>query len=137
MFTISTKGSYGLAAVFELGIRHNKGPITIRTIAESQGIPRHYLEQILVKLRQGRILASTRGAEGGYSLARDPSDITVQEVLLCLEGETVLVANPGKEPILQYFWKEAQEKIESIFGITIEELVRRQRQINSQSVFSI
>lgn len=137
MFTISTKGSYGLAAVFELGKHYHMGSVTIKKIADSQAIPRHYLEQILIKLRQGGILSSTRGAEGGYALARDPSDVTVFEVLSCLEGEKLLVSNPGDELVLQFFWRDAREKIESIFTVTIEELIQRQQLINNQIVFSI
>jgi len=56
-------------------------------ISDVQDIPAHYLKQILIKLREAGLVKSTRGPSGGHSLARAPSEITVGEILVCLEGE--------------------------------------------------
>lgn len=83
----STKGEYGVRAVFEIAKRYGKGPIPIREIAERQGIDSvPYLEQLLNKLVRGGIVESTRGPGGGYVLARHPDEVTVGEVIRVLEG---------------------------------------------------
>ena len=77
---LSTKGRYGLKAMFELSLTHSKGPVSIKTIAAKQNIPEQYLEQIFSKLK------NVRGAQGGYLLSRKASEITVYDVLTVLEG---------------------------------------------------
>ena len=83
---LSTKGRYGLKAMFELSLSHNKGPISIKTIANKQNIPEQYLEQIFSKLKKAELIKSVRGAQGGYLLSRRASEITVYDVLIVLEG---------------------------------------------------
>ncbi|MCP4131553.1 MAG: Rrf2 family transcriptional regulator [bacterium] len=137
MFTISSKGTYGLSAVFELGLQHNKGPIQIKAIAESQNIPQHYLEQLLVKLKKSGLVKSFRGAQGGYILAKEPAEITVYDVLKCLEGEQVLVNDPGENRALQSFWKKASDEVEELFKVSIEKLIFDHYRIEKQIVFNI
>ncbi|MBT3319082.1 MAG: Rrf2 family transcriptional regulator [Clostridia bacterium] len=84
---ISTKGRYGLRAVFELAKAHGQGTMSIKSIAEMQDLSEQYLEQIFSKLKGAGLLVSTRGAGGGYKLAFDPKDIAVGKVLTVLEGE--------------------------------------------------
>ena len=84
---ISTKGRYGLRAVFELAKSHGQGTMSIKTIAEIQGLSEQYLEQIFSKLKAAGLLVSTRGAGGGYKLAHNPKDVSVGKVLTVLEGE--------------------------------------------------
>ena len=83
---ISTKGRYGVRAMFALALNSQKGPVSIKNISESQSISETYLEQIFAKLRQGGLVTSIRGAGGGYQLARAPKEITVGEILKILEG---------------------------------------------------
>ena len=137
MFTISSKGSYGLAAVLGFALQYGKGPVQIKNIAEEYKIPQHYLEQLLVKLKNGGIMKSFRGAYGGYSLAKKPSDITVLEVLKCLEGENILVNNPGELQVLQNYWLNAKNQIEEVFEITIEDLVIENTKIVNHINFEI
>lgn len=137
MFTISSKGSYGLQAVFELGLNYNKGPVQIKTIAENQNIPQHYLEQILVKLKNAGLVKSYRGAQGGYTLALKPSEITIYDILANLEGGTNLVNEPGSNVVIQNFWKDAEHSVEQIFAVTVEELIYRHHQMESNLVFNI
>ena len=83
---ISTKGRYGTKALFELALHYGAGPLALREIAERQGLSEHYLEQLVAPLRKAGLVQSVRGAQGGYVLARDPSTITVGDILRVLEG---------------------------------------------------
>lgn len=83
---VSVKGEYALQAVFDLACQGVKSTVKIADIARRQRIPQKFLELILSSLKQGGFVESRRGAEGGYLLARDPSAITVGEVLRFIEG---------------------------------------------------
>lgn len=87
MVRISTKGRYGLNAVFALAKSEGNKPLSIKQISEGTSVPLPYLEQILIKLRKTGYVTSTRGAKGGYTLAKAPQNINVYELLLILEGE--------------------------------------------------
>jgi Rrf2 family cysteine metabolism transcriptional repressor len=83
---LSTKGRYGLKAMFYLAVHHGEGPIPLKHVAERQGISEHYLEQLAAGLRRAKLIKSVRGAQGGYMLSKHPKDITVGDVLRALEG---------------------------------------------------
>jgi Rrf2 family protein len=84
---LSTKGRYGVKAMFELALHHDEEePVTIKTIAENQSISEYYLEQLFGSLRKAGLIKSIRGAQGGYVLSRPPSNITVADILNVLEG---------------------------------------------------
>jgi len=83
---LSTKGEYGLRAMFELAQYYGDGPIPLKLIAEKQSISEPYLEQLLGSLRRAGLVESTRGAQGGYSLAKKPEDIYVGDIIRTLEG---------------------------------------------------
>lgn len=83
---LSTKGRYGLMAMFQLALDHGQGPISLKFIAEKQQLSENYLEQLFSNLRKDGLINSVRGAQGGYMLSRDPNQITVGQVLRSLEG---------------------------------------------------
>lgn len=83
---ISTKGRYGLRAMFELAKSYGQGTLSIKQIAAAQGLSEQYLEQIFSKLKGAELLISTRGAGGGYKLAFEPKQISVGKILTVLEG---------------------------------------------------
>ncbi len=83
---ISTKGHYGVQAMFELARHYGTGPVSLRAIAGRQEISEHYLEQLIAGLRKAGLVSSVRGAQGGYILARDPADIKVGDIVRVLEG---------------------------------------------------
>lgn len=83
---LSTKGRYGLKAMFDLAIYYGEGPITLKSIAERQLISDHYLEQLIAGLRKAGLVKSVRGAQGGYMLSDSPSKITVGDIIRVLEG---------------------------------------------------
>ena len=68
---ISTKGRYGVTAMYELALHYGDGPISLKSIALKQGISEHYLEQLICTLRNNGFVKSVRGAQGGYMLAKE------------------------------------------------------------------
>lgn len=85
---ITTWAEYGLICSLHLARRHGEGPVTGREMAGRERLPADYVEQILLRLRRAGIVSSTRGAKGGYVLARDPMDVTVREVISASEHGT-------------------------------------------------
>lgn len=82
----TTKAEYGVRLLVELGRHHGERPVSLKAIAEAEGLPLAYLERIVALLKKAGLVESTRGAHGGYSLARDPATITMDEAVLALEG---------------------------------------------------
>lgn len=83
---ISAKGEYAIKAMLDLSMHESSGLVSIQEIASRQSIPQRYLEQVLLQLKRAGLLASKRGAAGGYHLMRTPGEITVGEVLRAVEG---------------------------------------------------
>jgi Rrf2 family protein len=90
---VSTKGRYGTRLMLNLARHYNSGnkAVILRNIAEEEQISIRYLEQIIISLKIYRLVKSIRGAGGGYTLARKPSEITVCQILEALEGSCGLV----------------------------------------------
>lgn len=86
MFRISSKGEYGVRAMFELATQYGEGPVPLKLIARRQGISEPYLEQLMAALRKAGLVNSVRGAQGGYELAHPPREIRVGDVIRVLEG---------------------------------------------------
>ena len=139
---ISTKGRYGARAALELSIRYGSGPVMVREISESQEISERYLENILNTLRTSGLVISTRGAKGGYELAKPPSEITLGEVVRALEGPLDIVSCTGdyecgrmQKCATFYVWKEVKEKIEHVLdSITMEKLAEQQGRLINQNL---
>ncbi|MHB8171542.1 MAG: RrF2 family transcriptional regulator [Thermincolia bacterium] len=83
---LSTKGHYGLKAMFDLAQHYGQGPIPLKSVAERQELSEHYLEQLISGLRKAGLVKSVRGAQGGYALAKEPANIKVGDVIRVLEG---------------------------------------------------
>jgi Rrf2 family protein len=84
---LSCKSEYAILALVEMATHYQSGePMQIRQMATQQNLPDRYLEQLLATLRRGGIVKSQRGSKGGYFLAREPWEITILDVLKCLEG---------------------------------------------------
>jgi Rrf2 family protein len=96
---ISAKTDYAVRAAVELAAVTDEHPLKSERIAQAQGIPLRFLENILVQLRQGGIVVSRRGADGGYRLA-DPADqITVADVIRAIDGPLAAVAGERPEKL--------------------------------------
>jgi len=83
---LSTKGRYGVKAMFELALNYGNEPISIKAIAEKQAISEYYLEQLFGTLRKAGLITSSRGAMGGYVLSKSPGEISAADILNVLEG---------------------------------------------------
>lgn len=88
---ISTKGRYGVAAMYDLAMYYGQGPISLKSIALRQKISENYLEQLMSTLRNAGYVKSIRGAQGGYTLSKEPEKISVGDIIRVMEGPIVLV----------------------------------------------
>jgi Rrf2 family transcriptional regulator, cysteine metabolism repressor len=82
----STKAEYGVRLLVELGRRGDGPPVALASVAEAETLPLSYLEHLVAKLRDAGLVSSTRGAHGGYRLARTAEEIQMLEVVEALEG---------------------------------------------------
>ena len=94
---LSARGQYGVRAVIELACNYWHGPLPLREIVRLQEVSPSYLEQILQTLRQAGLVVATRGAHGGYQLARPPEEVTVGQVVRALDGPIAPVACVSEE----------------------------------------
>jgi Rrf2 family iron-sulfur cluster assembly transcriptional regulator len=94
---VSTRGDYASRALLSLALHQEVGtPTSVRDIAERTGLPQPYLEQILLALKGAGLVRSKRGVGGGYVLARDPSEITLGQIVSAVDGP--IVAGDFGEP---------------------------------------
>ena len=122
---ITTWAEYGLICALHLARRASEGPITGREIASREKLPPDYVEQILLRLRRAEIVRSTRGARGGYELARSAENISVRNVINASELTTFdlhCVSHPVDETrcadsthcSIRPVWMMLQEKIDGV-----------------------
>ncbi|MEW6228893.1 MAG: Rrf2 family transcriptional regulator [Bacillota bacterium] len=83
---LSTRGRYGVRAMYDLALHYGEGPVSLKATAERQMVSEHYLEQLMGGLRRAGLVTSSRGAQGGYELARPPGEITIGDIIRVLEG---------------------------------------------------
>ncbi len=88
---LSTRARYGVRMMLALAVQYGQGPVYLKDIARCEDISEKYLSLIMIPLRTAGLVHSTRGAHGGYALARDPARINMKEILDALEGEPFLV----------------------------------------------
>src|SRR5690349_4269155 len=86
MISITTKSPYAVRALTELVRMGGAGPVPIAELARRRDVPVQFLEQLFATLRRAGVLRSQRGVKGGYAFARDPSEITVLEIVELLDG---------------------------------------------------
>ena len=138
---LSTKGRYGLRAVIDIAVNSETEAVALSSIAARQDISISYLEQLIAKLKKAGIVNSVRGAQGGYTLAKDPEEISVGNILRALEGDL----NPvdcaeitGGEStcsgsdicVTKYVWKRISESInKAVDEIMLSELVDESLQV--------
>jgi len=89
---ISTKGRYALRLMLDLALNHTGEYISIKSISARQEISEKYLEQIITQLNRAGFVKSIRGAQGGYMLAKNPSEYTVGMILRLMEGSLAPVS---------------------------------------------
>jgi len=130
---ISAKTEYACVAVLELAANYGSGgPVPIRAIAEKHGVPPRFLVQILLQLKAAGLVESTRGAAGGYRLARPPGEVSLGQVMEVIGGSTSAVREPNASAespavkVLMRAWQDVADEVgEMLAGITFAELVER------------
>ncbi|MDP2167034.1 MAG: Rrf2 family transcriptional regulator [Thermodesulfovibrionales bacterium] len=138
MLRLSTKGQYGVRAMFEIARGYSPDrkamkPFTIKEIAERQDVSAAYLEQILNGLRKAGLISSIKGPGGGYVLSKRPGDISISEVLSVLEGPLAITSclDPSEGCsridicVTYLLWRALGEKINGFLStITLDDLLK-------------
>jgi|BEDMetMinimDraft_2_1075160.scaffolds.fasta_scaffold05359_2 Rrf2 family cysteine metabolism transcriptional repressor len=130
---LSTRGRYGLQAMFRLAQQADTKPKPLKEIAEAEGLPEAYLEQLMAPLRKAGLVRSVRGPQGGYTLAKRPHEIRVWDVVAALEGEPHFAqcdapADPEHEAVCldHLLWREVDEELRRLLqAVTLRDLVER------------
>jgi Rrf2 family transcriptional regulator, iron-sulfur cluster assembly transcription factor len=139
---LSSKGRYGVRAVFDIAF-HNEGRATqIKDIAERQAIPPRFLEQIFQDLKRAALVVSKRGPRGGYQLARPAAEIKLGDVVRALEGPIAVAISreDGKNggdatsrTVTEEAFREISDRIEASFdAITIQDLCDKGEALGSR-----
>ena len=138
---ITTLAEYGVICALHLARRVDDGPITGREIAETEQLPADYVEQILLRLRRAGIIRSTRGAHGGYALAKDAAEISIRDVIAASETTTFdlhCVSHPvGEERCssshncsIRPVWMLLQRKIDDVLdGVRLADLLSEESEV--------
>lgn len=137
MSLLSTKGMYGLSAMYQLFLSKSNKPLQIKEISARAEIPQNYLEQLLILLRQAGLVNSVRGAYGGYLLAKNAEDILIKDILIALEGNLVVTEGEVKNPVLRMFYEESNAKIQEIFNVPLSEFDVYSQRLNNQLNYTI
>ncbi|MDH4045534.1 MAG: RrF2 family transcriptional regulator [Gemmatimonadota bacterium] len=132
---ITTWAEYGLIVAVHLARHGGERPVPAREIAEREGLPPDYVEQILLKLRRAGLVTSVRGAKGGYYLARSPQEISVRDVLEAAENRTFEVncesypisanrCNGDGDCSIRPVWRALQHRIDGFLqGVSLADLL--------------
>jgi Rrf2 family cysteine metabolism transcriptional repressor len=129
---ITAKTRFGLKALMDIAYHHRVGPVQRRHIALRQGIPTDYMDQILMRLRNGGLIQSLRGREGGYHLALEPEEISVWDVVSSVEDEPYSAGDHSPEDSLAYAtecitepaWHSVSGAIEqNLKGVTLAQML--------------
>lgn len=139
---LSTKGRYATRAMLDLASHYGEGLVFLKDVARREAISERYLEHLFLTLKAGGLVNSVRGARGGFTLARPPSEINLMDVILVCEGQMCLVecvTDPGlcsRSPgcVTRDVWAELKSAIEGVLeGLTLQDLVERQRKREQKS----
>jgi Rrf2 family cysteine metabolism transcriptional repressor len=149
---LSAKSEYGIIAALDLALARGQAPVRARAIAERQSIPIKFLEHILRELRNAGLVESTRGAQGGYRLAKAAEEIKLGDVIQAVEGPIATVHRNSSrngnrhgpngdghprthETVVQTIWEQVNDSIrETLNGTTLADLCRQIRDLEGQGV---
>lgn len=128
---LTTKGRFAVTAMVDLAMSGGRGPVSLATISERQGISLSYLEQLFGKLRRNNLVESVRGPSGGYHLARPGDKISIAEIVLAVDEPLDATGcrgegncNAGQQCITHDLWMGLNEKIlDYLEGVTLQQLV--------------
>lgn len=137
MMKLSTKGRYGARLMLDLALRYGNGPVLLKDIARREGISEKYLGQLVPALKTAGLINSSRGAHGGYMLAKAPQKITMKEIIQALEGPLSLaecidaprICRKVSSCVTRDIWEEMGEKMAAVLeSNTLEDMVAKEKQ---------
>jgi Rrf2 family transcriptional regulator, cysteine metabolism repressor len=139
---VSSKADYGVRALFDLALHHGQGPIQSKDIAARQGVSEAYLHQVLSALGRAGVVKSTRGPLGGHELVREPSEVSLWDVIVILDGfdnrAHPHLTGPDESDPVHDVWHELQDRsIELLKSISLAVLVERKRATTTALNYSI
>ena len=135
---VSTRGRYGIKAMVDLAMNtEGEKCVSLKSIAQRQGIPENYLEQLMAVLKRAGVVKSVRGAQGGYILNKKPEKISVGDLLKILEGSLALVDCIENQPpkkkcgnancnecVVKEAWEIISDKLaEAAHSISLKDLI--------------
>ena len=141
---ITTQAEYGLICALHLARRKSDGPVTGREIAARERLPADYVEQIMLKLRRAGIVTSTRGAHGGYHLARGAEQISVRDVIAAAEHSTFEVhctSHPveaercaaSHDCSIRPVWMLLQQRVDDVLGsVHLSDLLLQESEVRER-----
>ncbi len=126
---LTTRGHYSVKALLDLSLQPGYGPTSVKAIALRQDLPAPYLEKLLIEMRRAKLVNSVRGAQGGYQLARSPTEISLGHILEAV-GETIEPlprhspdADQAEDWVTFTLWQRLHQKLkEALYSITLADL---------------
>ena len=138
MLSINSKSRYGLLATLSLAEHYGQGLVHIKDISNQKNIPLQYLGQIFNLLVKADIIDSVRGKNGGYKLSRNPSVITVLQIIEVLEGGIELIEKENvTDDAIQELLHLAESKLCEVFNVSLDDLLSRQQKKEHILLFDI
>ncbi len=132
---LTTKGRYAVTAMLDLALHGTSGPVSLAEISVRQEISLSYLEQLFSKLRRSGLVTSTRGPGGGYSVARQLSEVAVSEIIVAVNESVDATQCAGKENCHSHgrclthdLWEGLSAQIEDFLSsVSLQDMIDRQR----------
>ena len=143
---LSKRGEYGLLALVDLALFSGGQPLQAKQIAERQGIPKQYLDQLMMDLKRAGLVLSLRGRQGGYQLARPADTINLWEAIatfgIPIESGTFVSARTSRtqagRKVVKQFWDDAcLQFMASLKSHTLEDVCRSYKKTMNQSTYQI
>ena len=140
---VSKKSLYAIRALLELTADFEQKPVNSATIAKRQGVSSRFIEIILNELKHAGIVESRRGSSGGYLLGKHPRDISVLDVISCIDGPISIVSQTKDEKKVDYFgnntlnglWTKIQSEIKSdLEARTLKDLFEEEKAFRNKNI---
>ena len=142
---ISTKGEYGLLALLDVALQPDGAPVQVSQIAKRQRIPKQYLDQLMLTLKRAGLVASVRGRQGGYRLARPATSITLLDAMRALEGpmENANFVESSRRPmgtrrVLRGVWEKlSNQSMKLLKSKTLAEICQESEETSASFIYEI
>jgi Rrf2 family protein len=140
---LSTRVRYGVRLMLSLAENWGKGPVFLKDIAREEEISEKYLSLIIIPLRTKGLVNSTRGAHGGYTLARPPESISLEQIVEAVEGKPNLVDCVGNvatcpradQCVTREIWEDLGDRIsKTLESVSLEQLIRMKREKSEKAM---